>query len=549
MKALFIYLLQAGIASGILYGWYHIILRNKKFHQYNRFYLLGSLIIALLIPFLNIPVYFTTAETQSSPVLKTLSIVYASPAPSKGNIAIQDTADEGFNWILFIRIVYVAVATVFLLRVLFSLKKIRRLINNNPVQRLNEIHFVNTAEPGTPFSFFRWLFWNRKIELNSERGQQIFRHEIFHIRQRHSWDLMLMEFVTMIFWINPFFHLIKKELTAIHEFLADRFAMTGREQSEYAELLLMQALQTRQSLVNPFFNTQIKRRIAMITSSSNPGHQYFRKLMVLPVAAVTVLLVAFSYQSKQDKAVHFQKQITPPQTDTPPVKKKAVFYSNTDQVVIQSDTIIFHPDIRTPGSKKMLVLINGEIQAGGVLADKTIISDSIIVYDKNDPAAIKKYGEKAAGGVIIFENAKVLDTPPPSVSLPDENNKQDRITIKDSVSGAVTADFNMNTSAGGANVIVNGNIQLSPEFSLRFDQLTLDTAYLHIEEDIKPELFVVNGNQYSFPEAKVLFNGKTISSAEATIIKPNSEDAVRKYGEAARNGVIELKHADIIKNK
>src|SRR6187402_3357634 len=94
------------------------------------------------------------------------------------------------------------------------------------------------------FSFFRWLFWNRKIELHSEKGEQIFRHELFHIQQKHSWDIIFMELISIFFWINPFFHLIKKELKAIHEFLADEFAVKGNRNWQYAELLLMQVLNT-----------------------------------------------------------------------------------------------------------------------------------------------------------------------------------------------------------------------------------------------------------------------------------------------------------------
>ena len=92
------------------------------------------------------------------------------------------------------------------------------------VERIDHIYFINTEEPGTPFSFFKWLFWNNKIELNSEEGQQIFRHELFHIEQKHSWDIIFMEMISIVFWINPFFYLIKKEIKTIHEFFADEFA-------------------------------------------------------------------------------------------------------------------------------------------------------------------------------------------------------------------------------------------------------------------------------------------------------------------------------------
>src|SRR6185295_5073221 len=67
-----------------------------------------------------------------------------------------------------------------------------------------------------------------------------------------------------------------------------------------AELLLMQSLNTEHHLTNPFFYNQIKRRIAMITSSPKTSYQYLRKIMVLPVAVIVVALFAFSYKSKKE---------------------------------------------------------------------------------------------------------------------------------------------------------------------------------------------------------------------------------------------------------
>jgi hypothetical protein len=79
MNSLLFYLLQVIAASGLLYGYYHFALRNKKFHRYNRFYLLLAIVISSLIPFLNIPVYFSENETGSSVVLQTLQVI-SSPA-------------------------------------------------------------------------------------------------------------------------------------------------------------------------------------------------------------------------------------------------------------------------------------------------------------------------------------------------------------------------------------------------------------------------------------------------------------------------------------
>jgi TonB-dependent SusC/RagA subfamily outer membrane receptor len=316
MKTILVYGLQMIIASGILYGYYHFFLRNKNFHRYNRYYLLMAVVISIGIPFLNIPVYFTNENTDNSFVMQTLSVI-ASPAEEETTVSvIAHPTQTGYTWFTWQNIfyaLYFLIAIVFVTRILLSVRKIRIISRNYPSEKIGDINFVNTTEPGTPFSFFKWLFWNKEIELQSEKGEQIFRHELFHIQQQHSADIVFIETITAIGWFNPFFHLIKKELKAIHEFLADEYAMQKTESWKYAELLLMQALNTKQNLVNPFFHTQIKRRIAMITTSQKPGHQYLRKLLVLPFAAIIVALFAFSYKkmkAENDSALKSGEPIT-----------------------------------------------------------------------------------------------------------------------------------------------------------------------------------------------------------------------------------------------
>jgi len=311
MNSLLFYLLQVIAAAGLLYGYYHFALRNKRFHRYNRFYLLMAIVISSLIPFLNIPVYFSENETGSSVVLQTLQVI-SSPAAEETISPVLQAEPITSTWLNAERLVYLfylLVISFFLIRVFISLNKIRSMIRRNPAEQIHKIKFIDTDEPGTPFSFFRWLFWNRKIELHSEKGEQIFRHELFHIQQKHSWDIIFTELISTLFWINPFFHLMKKELKAIHEFLADEFAIKEDKNWQYAELLLMQVLNTNTHLVNPFFHNQIKRRIAMITTSKKPSYQYLRTLMVLPVAAIIFFLFAFSYKNRENDPHEFEKAI------------------------------------------------------------------------------------------------------------------------------------------------------------------------------------------------------------------------------------------------
>ena len=104
-----------------------------------------------------------------------------------------------------------------------------------------------------------------------------------------------------LFWLNPVFFLVKKELKTIHEFLADQFASNENTQWEYAELLLMQAFGTQHSLVNPFFHNQIKRRIAMITTSKTNSFIALRKATGTLLTVLLCLL--FSCQAKNEKDI------------------------------------------------------------------------------------------------------------------------------------------------------------------------------------------------------------------------------------------------------
>ena len=293
MKSLLIYLIQLIASSGILYGYYHFFLRNRRFHQYNRFYLLAIPLISLVIPFLTIEIYFNSQ--QDIPVVyQLLSEVRIGNKQRSGAVSPFLRSEMVYG------LLYGLVGIFFFMRFSAALLKIRRLLKIYRSETLNDISFINTDEEDAPYSFFRWLFWNKKISLDSPNGRQIFRHELFHIRQKHSVDLIYAEMLTIIFWINPFFHLVKKEIKAIHEFLSDQFAAQNSSRWDYVELLLMQALQTKQSLVNPFFHNQIKRRIAMITNPSKTSYQYLRKVMVLPVVAILVALTAFNCTTKDE---------------------------------------------------------------------------------------------------------------------------------------------------------------------------------------------------------------------------------------------------------
>jgi TonB family protein len=137
------------------------------------------------------------------------------------------------------------------------------------------------------------------MELDCPQGQQILRHELYHVQHRHSLDILLLEIARILCWFNPFIHLIRQEIQTIHEFSADEFASSETDKLEYAELLLINSAGRKSvSITHPFFHNQIKRRIAMITQNKKIKSGLLGRMMILPVVALLLGLFAFKIENR-----------------------------------------------------------------------------------------------------------------------------------------------------------------------------------------------------------------------------------------------------------
>ena len=299
------YLLKVFICSGILCGYYYIALRNKVFHRWNRFYLLASIILALIIPIVKINVF--KSPNEKGTVVKMLQTINNSD-----EIIIEYGRHNGLQLssTTILLSAYTLITIVFFSIFILGLYKIKRLRRKYPVTQFEGINFISTDAKGTPFSFFNSIFWNNAIDLHSRQGQQIFNHEIAHVKEKHSYDKMLANVVLIFFWMNPFFWMMKKELSMIHEFIADEQALKDSDINAFAEMILQTVYPGQNfSLTNNFFHSPLKRRLLMFTKNKNPGVSYFSRLLVLPLMAI--IFFAFTIKMKTvSKAFYNGKQIT-----------------------------------------------------------------------------------------------------------------------------------------------------------------------------------------------------------------------------------------------
>lgn len=292
MTAVAYYLIKVLICSGILFLYYHIALRNKLFHQWNRFYLLFAVVGSIVLPLLQVT--FQLGQAEPGGAIRLVKTVQSADEMLEEIVVVGYRSPSPEQWF---SILYGAVSLFLLVGFLLSLRKIFAIIRKHGVTNFDKIRFVNTRVDGTPFSFLNYIVWNRDISLQTSIGRQIFQHELVHVQERHTHDKLLLQVVLVLFWCNPFFWLIRKELRFIHEFIADEKAVAEHGTAAFAAMILQTAYpQQFSTLTNPFFQSPIKRRLAMLTKLKHPKLSYFSRLIALPVIALTAF--AFTLRVK-----------------------------------------------------------------------------------------------------------------------------------------------------------------------------------------------------------------------------------------------------------
>lgn len=299
------YLLQVLVCSAVLMVYYLLVLRNKKFHQYNRFYLLGVALISWIVPLIKI---FWQQERSGVRQVDLLNVVASNNSEME---ALVTAKQESLDLLSLLPNFYVGVSICLALAMLVSLYRIYKIYREHECTNLQQFYLVMTRVKGTPFSFFSYIFWNAEIDIQTPAGKQILQHELTHVKQYHSIDKIVMQLNLIVGWFNPFFWLLKKELDMIHEFIADKKSVENGDAASLAQMLLTTAYPGQQfSLTNPFFFSPIKRRLKMLTNTKNPTFNYLRRLIVLPLLAVVVLLFAFRAKENNNAVAPLSKTYT-----------------------------------------------------------------------------------------------------------------------------------------------------------------------------------------------------------------------------------------------
>lgn len=469
----------------MLYGYYRLALYNERFHQWNRFYILAAFILSIIVPFISVPVIADNDQSSVTRIISKLPWNTIS-SPDKSQVSGQQ---------LLVGIL-AATSMIFILKLFWGIIRIVLIRHKGTTLFQHNIQLIITKVKNAPFSFFNWLFWRQDIDPASENGTRILQHELAHIQQHHSIDKVLTSVMLSIFWMNPFFWLLRKELYMIHEFVADKKAINNQDGAAFAQMIL-QSIPLQQSgsnsLINPFFSSNIKRRLFMITTSKLATYSYARRISGLALMFISMFFIALSVQKAGAQST-IKKTIIKENSDTTirskrkPINSKQITIQKSAKGRTENKEIIIE---KVKGPNSIVVEENDE-DLFNISSEKAPLY--IVDGKETDAATMKGFDQKLITTVDVMKGQKAIDT---------YGDKAKNGVVKIS-----TTKFG-NRAPGEKVIIKNTNPG-------------------------KPLIYV---------------DGKQITQEEMNLLKPNDiesvnvlkgETATKKYGNKGSDGVIEI---------
>jgi TonB family protein len=292
MGTFFVYMLKSAVCLIAFYLFYRLLLSRETFHRFNRFALLGLLLLSSLVPLCHVTLRQANALSQQWTTWED-ELLLAALQPDAAVTDAAPASGASSTIALCVLIVYFAGILVIALRQAMGWTSMLRLIRRGRKVR-NDDGTVTVVhdEALSPFSWMRYIVLSEKDY--AENSAAILTHERAHIRLRHSIDLMLADACILLQWFNPATWLVKRELQQVHEFEADDEVLRqGINARNYQMLLIEKAVGTRlYSMANSLNQSSLKKRITMMLKKKSNPWARAKYLFVLPLTAAAMTVFA-----------------------------------------------------------------------------------------------------------------------------------------------------------------------------------------------------------------------------------------------------------------
>ncbi len=273
------FLLESTVSLIAFLAFYHLFLEREKMHQFNRFYLLFSIVISIIIPFISIEI-IQEIETVASPTNLPVFIESGNITPVK----------ESVNYIpIILWSLYVIVSLVLLFRFVKNIFYFKKTIQSNEKVTYKKATLVLLNEKIIPHTFLNYIFLNKDSYNNRTIENELFEHELTHVNQKHSYDILGIELLKIIFWFNPLFYFYKKAIQLNHEFIADEKVVKTHQNVSFYQSLLLNTNDNKTYYLASNLNYLItKKRLIMMTKTTSKFSGFIKKAGIIPLMTLMI---------------------------------------------------------------------------------------------------------------------------------------------------------------------------------------------------------------------------------------------------------------------
>ena len=284
-----LFFLKSSLCLLVFYGFYTFFLSKETFYQRNRYFLLLCPAFAMIIPQLDLSFFQSSSEWAGALSLENIEVSLQS------NPETQNTSGLWFSQGLLWKI-YGLMVLLFTGRLLFRLVNLIFTIQKSDIKYCRGYKLIYTKGKFPTFSFFGYLFWDETLLLDEEKADKILMHEQKHIWDGHSYDILYMEVMKIIFWFNPLIYLYHRSLKLQHEYIADAYVLHESDPKSYSRIIVEACFQKLNlSLAHSFFKkSEIKQRVQAIHQMRTPAIHGLKLLLLIPLLA----LLFFSFAQR-----------------------------------------------------------------------------------------------------------------------------------------------------------------------------------------------------------------------------------------------------------
>ncbi|KJF44455.1 carboxypeptidase-like regulatory domain-containing protein [Draconibacterium sediminis] len=298
MEDFILYIGKAALALGAFYLAYLALFQHQKHFLFNRIYLPVSFLVSFLIPLIT----FTKVNyIKPLPVAVSESFAYLPEA------AVVNEPQFTFEWYHYLLGIYALGIIVFLLNLLVGHLKAIHIIRFSRLKELFGAQVNLTIKDVHPFSFFSRIVLSEKT-LKNPNLKMIVDHEMIHVRERHTLDILFAELLFLFQWFNPFAWLTRDAMRNNLEYLTDHQVAQNHNAEAYQ--LAMVGLAHKKG-VAPFLTalngSQLKNRIIMMKKKTENRYSLLKQLVVLPLLAI--LIMGLSNKEIRTEVLHNDAQL------------------------------------------------------------------------------------------------------------------------------------------------------------------------------------------------------------------------------------------------